>query len=142
MRQKQVARKSTGGKAPRSQAGKQFFPSMSRSSSSLWKDPSKKKKPKRSGERALQEIRRLQDTTGMLIPKAPFQRLIRQVASELARGQDKRWHKEALAALQHASEAFLVSIMEDTLLCCIHAGRVTISPKDMRLACRLNGTTM
>ena len=48
----------------------------------------------------------------------------------------------ALLALQEATEAFLVSLFEDTGLCAIHAGRVTIMPKDIQLARRLRGDRM
>jgi histone H3-like centromeric protein A len=46
----------------------------------------------------------------------------------------------ALMALQEASEAYLVSIFEDANLCAIHAGRVTLQVKDMKLAARIRGT--
>ena len=39
----------------------------------------------------------------------------------------------AVDALQQAAEAFLVSVFEDTNLAAIHAKRVTIMPKDMKL---------
>ena len=39
-----------------------------------------------------------------------------------------------MAALQEATEAYLVGLFEDTNLCAIHAKRVTIMPKDMQLA--------
>ena len=39
----------------------------------------------------------------------------------------------AIVALQEAAEAYLVGIFEDTNLCCIHAKRATIMPKDMQL---------
>ena len=42
-------------------------------------------------------------------------------------------------ALQEATEAYLVHLFEDTNLCALHAGRVTITPKDMRLARRVRG---
>jgi histone H3/H4 len=45
----------------------------------------------------------------------------------------------AVMALQEASEAYLVSLFEDTNLCAIHAKRVTIQPKDLQLARRLRG---
>ena len=37
--------------------------------------------------------------------------------------------KTALMALLEASEAFLVMLFEDVLLCAIHAKRVSIKPK-------------
>ena len=44
---------------------------------------------------------------------------------------------EGLAALQEASEAYLVGLFEDTNLCALHAKRVTIMPKDIQLARRI-----
>ena len=40
-------------------------------------------------------------------------------------------------ALHAASEAYIVSLMEDTNVCAIHAKRVTILPKDVTHARRL-----
>jgi len=42
-------------------------------------------------------------------------------------------------ALQEAAEAYLVTLFEDSLLCAIHAKRVTLMPKDMILARRIRG---
>lgn len=40
---------------------------------------------------------------------------------------------------QEATEDFLVSVLADTNLCALHGKRVTILPKDMRLALRIRG---
>ena len=50
-----------------------------------------------------------------------------------------RFTMDAEVCLQEASEAYLVSLFEDTNLCAIHAKRVTIMPKDIQLACRIRG---
>ena len=47
--------------------------------------------------------------------------------------------KLAVLALQEASEAFLVGLMEQANLCAIHAKRVTIMPRDIQLAHRIWG---
>ena len=86
---------------------------------------------------ALREIRRYQKSTDLLIRKLPFQRLVRDIAKNLK--TDLRFQESAMLAFQAASEAFLVGMFEDTNLCAIHAGRVTIMPKDMRLARRIRG---
>ncbi|GJZ24148.1 histone H3.2 [Tanacetum coccineum] len=52
---------------------------------------------------------------------------------------DLRFQSLAVAALQEASEAYLVGLFEDTNLCAIHAKRVTIMPKDIQLARRIRG---
>ncbi|KAI1307020.1 histone H3.3 type 2 [Halotydeus destructor] len=99
------------------------------------------KKPHRyrPGTVALREIRLYQKTTGPLIRKLPFQRLVREIAQ--AYRDDLRFQSAAIGALQEASESYLVGLFEDTNLCAIHAKRVTIMPKDMRLARRIRGET-
>jgi len=52
---------------------------------------------------------------------------------------DLRVTKAAAEALQEAVEAHMVELLDDSNLCAIHARRVTIMPKDMRLAIRLRG---
>ena len=47
-------------------------------------------------------------------------------------------HPKVLA-LQEAAELYLIGLFEDTNLCAIHAKRVTIMPRDMRLARRIRG---
>jgi histone H3 len=67
-----------------------------------------------------------------LIRKAPFQRLVQEVAQEFK--SNCCFQSTAVLALQEASEAYLIGLFEDTNLCAIHAKRVTIMPKDMMLA--------
>jgi histone H3 len=101
--------------------------------------PARGRKPKRyrPGYLALQEIRKYQRTTELLIPKLPFQRLVREVMQRFK--SDYRFQALALAALQEASEAYLVGLFEDVNLACIHGRRVTIMPKDVQLARRIRG---
>jgi len=89
----------------------------------------------RPGTVALMEIRRYQKGTDLLIPKAPFKRLCREILHAFQ--NDLRFQGSAIMALQEASEAYLVSLFEDTKLCAIHAKRVTIAPKDIQLARRI-----
>ena len=91
----------------------------------------------RPGTVALREIRRFQKSTELLIRKLPFQRLVREIASEFK--NDLRFQSSAVLALQEATEAYLVGLFEDTNLCDIHAKRVTIMPKDLQLARRIRG---
>lgn len=99
----------------------------------------KPKKPRyRPGTLALREIRRLQMSTENLIPRAAFQRVVR----EICQGswlQEFKWQSVALGALQEAAESYLVGFFEDTNLVAIHAKRVTIMPKDIALARRIRG---
>jgi histone H3 len=91
----------------------------------------------RPGTVALREIRRYQKSTDLLIRKAPFQKLVREIAQDLK--SDLRFQSTAVLALQEASEAYLIGLLEDTNLCAIHAKRVTIMPRDMLLARRIRG---
>lgn len=94
----------------------------------------------RPGTKALREIRKFQKSTDLLLRKLPFQRVVREIAFNLARpGQDFRWQASALEALQEASESFLIGVLEDANLCAIHAKRVTIFPRDIQLARRIRG---
>jgi histone H3/H4 len=93
----------------------------------------------RPGTKALMEIRKLQKSTHMLIPRMPFARLVREVAIDVTRCKELRWQTDALMCLQEAAEAYLVTLFEDTVLCAIHAKRVTVMPKDMNLARRIRG---
>ena len=131
-RTKQTARKSTGGKAPR----KQLAAKAARKSTPTEGAP-KKAHRFRPGTVALREIRKYQKTTDLLIKKAPFQRLVREVTQDFK--SDLRFQSSAIMALQEASEAYLVGLFEDTNLCAIHAKRVTIMPEDMQLARRIRG---
>lgn len=52
---------------------------------------------------------------------------------------DMRYQTAALSALQEGAEAYIVGLFEDTNLCCIHAKRVTIMPRDIQLSLRIRG---
>ena len=84
---------------------------------------------------ALREIRRYQKSTELLIKKLPFQRLVREISQDFK--SDMRFQGTSVLALQEASEAYLVSLLEDTNLCAIHAKRITVMPKDLSLAKRI-----
>lgn len=96
-----------------------------------------KKHRYRPGTVALREIRKYQKGTEMLVRKLPFQRLVREIAQDYK--TDLRFQGSAILALQEASESFLVTFFENTNYCAIHAGRVTIMPKDMQLSRRIMG---
>jgi histone H3 len=108
-------------------------------------DPKKKPHRYRAGTVALREIRRYQHGTELLIRKAPFSRLVREITIDIQKGLDKdrdrvdRWTGEAVGALQEASEAYTTTLFEDTNLLTIHSKRVTVMPKDMILVRRIRG---
>ena len=97
----------------------------------------KRKLRYKPGTVTLREIKRYQKTTDMLLPRAPFQRLVRGITMDM--DHSLRFQSVALQALQEASEAYIVGLFEDTNLCAIHAKRVTVQKKDMDLARRIRG---
>jgi len=90
------------------------------------------KAKKRSQTTALQEMKTLQKTTALLIPKAPFVRLVKTLVQERA-GQQFRLTETAVEALRESAESFLVSMFEDSYLMSLHAKRVTLMPRDINL---------
>lgn len=84
---------------------------------------------------ALDEIRRYQNSTDLLIKRLPFQRLVREVTAGF--NANMRFKSTALEAVQQAAEAHLAELFQDANLCAIHANRVTLMVPDMRLAMRI-----
>jgi histone H3/H4 len=60
--------------------------------------------------KALKEIKRYQESWELLIPKRPFQRVVREVMNDVRPGM--RIQASALGALQEAAEAALVTEFE------------------------------
>lgn len=105
------------------------------------------KKPHRyrPGTVALREIRRYQKSTELLIPKAPYMKLLRQVQNDLpsefkqGNGESHRWQGAAILATQTAAEDYLTSQLEDANVCALHSKRCTVMPKDIQLVRRIKG---
>merc|ERR1711959_785472 len=76
-RTKQTARKSTGGKAPRKQLATKAARKSAPTAGGV-----KKPHRYRPGTVALREIRKYQKSTELLIRKAPFQPLVREIAQD------------------------------------------------------------
>ena len=74
-----------------------------------------KRRRYRPGTKALKEIRKYQRSSDLLLRKLPFCRLVRQLCQDhFARpGEVYRWQGQALEALQHAAEDYLVKLFED-----------------------------
>lgn len=114
------------------------------------------KRPRRfrPGTVALRDIRRYQKGHQLLVPRAPFVRLVRELTVKVlenssAKGahwsidpRDARYNANAIEALREATEAYIVGLFEDTNLLAIHAKRVTIMPRDMQLARRIRGDAL
>ncbi|PON97443.1 histone H3/CENP-A [Trema orientale] len=72
------------------------------------------------------------------VDEVSFWKRVKEISNQLA-PDIGRWQAEALVALQEAAEDFLVHLFEDSMLCAIHAKRVTLMKKDFELARRLGG---
>ena len=123
-------------KQPKGKGSKEFHGRQGKKIKSA-ATPKRKARRYRPGSVALREIRKYQKTTNLLIRKLPFQRLVRELAANFK--GDLRFQSTALYAHHEASESFLIGLMEHTNLAAIHAKRVTIMPKDMKLALRIGG---
>jgi histone H3 len=132
-RTKQTARRSTGGK----HAIDSMRTLHARTLGLRTVGGVKKPHRYRPGTVALREIRKYQKSTNLMIPKASFQRFVREITAQIK--SDIRFQSTALLALHEAAEAYLVGVFEDANLCCIHAKRITIMAKDIQLARRIRG---
>lgn len=111
----------------------------------------KEKKPHRylPGTVARRQVTKEQRRTDTVIGKRKFQRLTRDVVSELLKKDDSlrsvldtykledgdiKFYADSLHVLQLASEARLISLLEDANECVIHAKRKTLLKKDVSLA--------
>ena len=104
-------------------------------------EPIKKSFRFKPGTVALRDIKKYQKSTELLMLKLPFQRLVKEIMCGWPglNRPDMCIQSQALLALQEAGEAYLVDLFQDTVRCAIHAKRVAIMPKDMRLARLLRG---
>lgn len=100
--------------------------------------PLKKQYRFKPGTVALREIRKYQKSCDLLIPRAPFHRLVREVSQEVSTQEGLRFTSEALMALQEAAEAALVSLLDTANRLAIHRKCVTVMPKDFLLAKQLS----
>ena len=133
-RTKQTARKSTGGKAPRKQLA-------TKAARMGMKGTVKKPRRLRPGTKALREIRRYQRGGEFLLPRAPLLRYVKSSLQDAPVQPPNRdpWRlsREAFDALQEATESYIVHLFENAQLSAIHGKRVTVQPKDIALALRV-----
>ncbi|XP_031620947.1 histone H3-like centromeric protein cnp1 isoform X2 [Contarinia nasturtii] len=73
---------------------------------------------------------KLQNSYNLLIPRLPFQRLVREIMHE--RNPELRLQSTTLEALRESSEMFMVSILEDAFLLCLECKRVTVMDTDFK----------
>uniref|UniRef100_A0A914D491 Histone H2A/H2B/H3 domain-containing protein n=1 Tax=Acrobeloides nanus TaxID=290746 RepID=A0A914D491_9BILA len=99
----------------------------------------KKVRRYRSSAKTLKEIRQYQKSVNLLIPRASFTRVVKQVVNEILHARNKtcRIELKGIVALQSAAEAFLVTLFEAANLAAIHTKRVTVMLRDIQLVRRI-----
>ena len=99
----------------------------------------------RPGLVAFCKTKRYQKSTECLIKRSPFQKHIQEISQEYqicpqglgTPSMQVSFQLTAIAALQEAAENFIVGLFEDVNLLAVHAKRVTVMPRDIRLAIRI-----
>jgi histone H3 len=134
-RTKQTAHESTGGKAPPLHLATKGAHAAAKKPTIAVRKPHHW----RPGTVALREIQKFQKNTDLLIRKAPFKRLVREILQANSKNSDMQMQSTALLALQEATKCFMVDVLSDINLCAVHGNRVTIKSKDLALACRIRG---
>lgn len=70
--------------------------------------------------------RKYQNSTDLLIRKAPFIRLVREIAQEVSTSATPlRFQASALEALQHSCEAYITDLFSDSMLAATHGESYT-----------------
>lgn len=99
--------------------------------------PRRKSVPKKNPyANIVKEINHYQRTTNLLIPRAPFSRLVRETLQ--AHG-DFRMTSVAFDAIQESAEIYLTHLLEDAYKCTLFRGCVTLHAKDIQLVRYIRG---
>lgn len=91
------------------------------------------------GPNALKDILRMQRSTNLTIPKAPFARLVHEYLQIVSPTSDLRIQRLAVEALHEATEIYLTTLLQDANLCTLHAKRATLRVNDIQLVLNLRG---
>ena len=91
------------------------------------------------GTLALREIRRYQKSTNLLIKRAPFIRLVKEMLHGKLGRTEIKMQCITVEALQEAAEYYITNLFDDANLSALHAKGITLQPKDMQLPMRIRG---
>nr|AAL78890.1 centromeric histone Cid [Drosophila mimetica] len=89
--------------------------------------------PMSRAQRMDREIRHLQNHPGILIPKLPFSRLVREFIMKYSDGAPLKVTEGALNAMQVSSELYVTQRLADFYMLTKHRNRVTLEVRDMAL---------
>ena len=104
-----------------------------------------KKARYKPGALALKEIRKYQKSTDPILRMAPFMRLVRDRGDKVVEGRlpsktlekGLRYQRAALEAVKELTEMWMVRLLEDAHLLCLHRKVKGVQMKDLRLAERM-----
>ena len=82
--------------------------------------------------KALREIRAEQSSSKLIIPRAPFHRLVAETIQDQGK-PEMRMRKEAVEALQTETEDYLINMFHDVNLIAIQSKRETVFVDDVEL---------
>lgn len=129
---------------PKASKRKQAVPRRSKKApqgtKTLVRNGEKKKHRFRPGTVALREIRNMQRSTELLIPRQPMRRLVRELAGE--QRPNIRMTKDAAESLHVAAEAFITDLFASGMYMAVFAGRKSLELKDLRMAVEQSGLTL
>ena len=99
----------------------------------------KKKRKRKPGFKVKQEIRRLQRSGDLLLPKTTFHRMVRSIAHCVMGDKLKqlRFTESAMDAMQEDTEDTQTKMFQAMDMLAHHAGRSTIDERDMKMMKRL-----
>lgn len=98
--------------------------------------PRPRKRKQSQHEIMAKRIEQFRRTTNLLIPRAPFQRLVRELLQKAIYDRNQtsfRLQSNALEALRESTEMFICTMFEDATLLVLHRGRKTLIGRDLRL---------
>jgi len=96
-------------------------------------EPKLKKKYRfKNGTVTLRNIKKLQNSTTLLLQKAPFNKVVREITRDL--NPKMLYQKRAIEALQEAAESFMIDAFKKANTHALHAKRKTIAVEDMQMA--------
>merc|ERR1711935_888090 len=127
--------KGSAKKASKAKMGRKSKPATGgiKKASKAKRDKPRAKPRYKPGTVALRDIRKYQKSGKALVPFAPFVRLAKSITSDVS-SKEHTFSRNAIMALMEAATSYLTGLFEDASLCCTHANRTTVYPKDMRLA--------
>lgn len=91
----------------------------------------RKKRRFKKGTVSLRQIKKYQNSTDLLLPRASFRRLVNEITEDLFSGKGIRYSTKSILAIQEASEVHATEMLKKANNNCIRSGRKTILKRDI-----------